>query len=372
MLQYGIPIIASPLWNQHAFYCGSLFYQYQGGCGLVLRLHTFARQVSALSVGLSMFQLFQCSNHTQQPLRQAPVRMACFLFTYAILLLWPWRLCCGCIFLHLCFVAPGLFWQLHVVMAPGSRSVQLHFCFGEYKGHEHHSFLAELKKLRREEHVQASRIILTTDWVWRDGRPDVSSWSFHEHALQEDAGGTVVCDTRYPTHPRHCKTLPSYQRWCVAVDAAILWRWRQLHVSLRAWLSLSGQSRSLYVVLEVTMTPDIKAINRVLEFAIKHEPDVMYFRKKREFHVTLSWVPRHGLLCRTGGDIGFSMVTECRSARHVNFRFRNKEFQTTFCHGRACLVPQVLWAKVYTFLLLEASEVIMLLHWEFNTESFDV
>ena len=120
----------------------------------------------------------------------------------------------------------------------------------------HHSFLAELKKLGSEAHVHATRIILITDWV-RHG-DGVKSFSFHEHALQDtflhlariQAGGAVVCETRYPTHPRHCKTRQPNRRMC-ALDAVILDRWLELKSSLRAFLSASQprSQRELYVVL---------------------------------------------------------------------------------------------------------------------------
>ena len=94
--------------------------------------------------------------------------------------------------------------------------------------------------------------------------------------------------------------------------------------------------------------------------------------KKRHCQENLNLMLCRTILCRTSHDMGsFTMVTGCRSSRHVNFRFEKILFKTVLCRGESCPLPLALWASAHTFLLLEASEIVMRLHAKLTTATID-
>lgn len=256
----------------------------------------------------------------------------------------------------------------------GSKSIQLHFCMGEYKGHVDHACFKALKKIRLQRDVHTSRIILTTDWICN--RLGQSSFRFQRNALQENsfswkelqAGAVVVCETRYPTHPR------SFQgNSCLAGrnDSSIRESWRRNFVNLHNWCmqyhgtSWNGRSgkNGFYVVLEVTMAPRLEAINTVCKSVLQNKPCVyMYFRKRtRQFDLYIQ-VPR-SMLCGTSCEAIHFMVTCIKSSKHTTFRFERKIFRTELCREAASLpLPLTLWARVSTFCLSTTELIVMKLH----------
>ena len=171
----------------------------------------------------------------------------------------------------------------------GNKSIQLHFCMGEYKGHvDHACFKALKKKIRLQRDVHASRIILTTDWICN--HLEQSSLRFQRNALQENsfslkelqAGAVVLCKTRYPTHPRSLPDKTPRFHYGTRADSLTRELWRRNFVNLHNWcMQQHGNSwKELYVVLEVTMAPRLEVINTVCKSVLENKPYVyMYMRK---------------------------------------------------------------------------------------------
>ena len=256
----------------------------------------------------------------------------------------------------------------------GSKSTQLHFCMGEYKGHADHACLKALKKIRLQRDVYTSRIILSTDWICE--RQGQSSFRWQENALQENifsskelwAGAVVVCKTRYPTHPRSFRGISGFAGMD---DSRIREMWRCNYVNLHNWCmqhhgtSWNGRSgkSGLYVVLEVTMAPKLEAINTVCKRVLQNKPYVyMYLRiRTGQFDLGIQ-VPR-SMLCGISCEELHFMVTCIKNSKHITFRFERKIFQTKLCREAASLpLPWILWARVSTFCLNTTELVVMKLH----------
>jgi hypothetical protein len=256
----------------------------------------------------------------------------------------------------------------------GSKSIQLHFCMGEYNGHVDHACFKALKKIRLQRDVHTSRIILTTDWICN--RLGQSSFRFLRNALQESsfsskdlqAGAVVLCKTRYPTHPRSFQGRNS--RFAGQNDSSIRESWRRNFVNLHNWCmqnpgtSWNGHcGTGLYVVLEVTMAPRLEAINTVCKSVLQNKPYVyMYLRKRTRQFDLYSQVPRSMLCCTSCEAIHF-MVTCIKSSEHITFRFEPTIFRTELCREAASLpLPLTLWARVSTFCLSTPELIVMKLH----------
>ena len=254
----------------------------------------------------------------------------------------------------------------------GKLSVQLHFCLGEYKGHEDHACFAALKRIRRDDGIYTSRLILTTDWICHrretTNQQVVTSFSFHKNALQENnmleaeiqCGDKVVCATRYPTHPRCAKQFDAqhHMRLASHVCSVIRSRWCVNFETPRKSTFWRGQ---LYAVVEITMRPSLDIIDNACRLVRKHKSDCyMYFRKKSR-NLPFSLCP---MICcpmheATPTVDKMKYFSRCQ---HFNVRFERKHFNATLCRTGALPLPLMLWAKINRFLLQTTEHLVLHLH----------